>query len=103
MNLQRRGAPRYRIIILSYSSKRSCTVCPHLCVLVHCTDDDIPSGETALVIRILVDLAAQLTADGDLTPIERSQPGPTLTVDDFLVASRYRAKVSLPPFVSGWD
>lgn len=42
-------------------------------------------GETAIVIKILIGLAAQVTDEGDLTPLNDSaRAGSKITVDDFL-------------------
>lgn len=52
------------------------------------------SGETEVVIKILAGLAGQLTEDGDVTPVHRSQSPARITVHDFLMAKAGEDEVS---------
>lgn len=46
------------------------------------------------MLKILESLAAQLTENGDVTPIRNSRADDKITVEDFLRAQTAKAKVS---------
>lgn len=47
------------------------------------------------MLKILEGLAAQLTEDGDVTPVRNSRAGDKITVEDFMRAQTAKLKVRL--------